>query len=301
MARCRDSIPIIERAAMLDRKFFALLLTFSLVWTTSCAGPSGTPRPLAGPAAPGTGPAAAESLDRLPLYFVANQGQTDPRVAFYVPGKDNTIYFTPDGLTLAFTSAAGPSTAASAFAARRGDETLPGSGATDPTAAARQRWVVKLDFVGANPAVQPVGNNPTQAVFSYFSGQPSQWRSGVASFAQLRYHNLWPGIDLVYSGHVAQLKYEFEVQPDADPAQIQLAYRGASGLRLTADGQLEVSTPLNSLRDATPVAYQVKAGRRIPVQMSYVLKPTVATGPAATYGFNFRLGAYDRSLPLILD
>src|SRR5207249_608645 len=139
--------------------------------------------------------------------------------------------------------------AALAFEAQTEEGALPGRGAMDPMTPAGQRWVVKLDYVGSNPAVQPEGKIPTAAVFSYFKGEPSQWRTGVASFAQLRYHDLWPGIDLVYSGQANQLKYEFEVQPDADPALIHLAYRGASAVRLTADNQLEVSTPLNSFRD----------------------------------------------------
>ena len=64
------------------------------------------------------------------------------------------------------------------------------------------------------------------------------------------------------------MKYEFVVQPGADPAQIQLAYRGASAVRLSAEGQLEVTTPLGGFRDAAPVAYQVKDGQRLPVAMS---------------------------------
>jgi len=282
---------------MLNRNHIALLLTLSLVGLAACVGPAASVQPLAGLSAPGASPATAGAHDPLPLYFVENRGQTDARVAFYVPCKDNTIYFTPGGLTLAFTPAPHPTSATAAMGTQTGDQ-APSAG--DPMAPA-QRWAVKLDFVGANPAVQPVGDNPTGAVFSYFKGQASQWRSGVASFAQVRYPDLWPGIDLVYSGQANQLKYQFVVQPGADPAQIQLAYRGASSVRLTADGQLEVTTPLNTFRDAAPLAYQVKAGQRVPVEMGYVLAPPVTTGAAATYAYSFHLGAYDRSLPLILD
>jgi hypothetical protein len=40
---------------------------------------------------------------KMPLYFIANQGQMDARVAFYVQGSDKTLYFTPDGVTFALT------------------------------------------------------------------------------------------------------------------------------------------------------------------------------------------------------
>ena len=216
----------------------------------------------------------------------------------YVPGNDNTIYFSPNGLTFALTSAP-PATALPVFGAVAGNAARLPHAAIEP--ATRQRWAVKLDFVGANPKIQPVGQNASAATFSYFRGQQSQWQVGVPTYAQVRYPELWPGIDLVYSGQANQLKYEFVVQPGANPAQIQLAYRGATAVRLTADGQLEVVTPLNTFRDAAPVAYQVRAGQRVPVEMSYALDAGPSSGEPARYGFGFHLGAYDPALPLVLD
>src|SRR6266508_3915275 len=43
-------------------------------------------------------------LGKLPLYFIENRGQEDPRVAYYVPGRDATVYLKPDGVTFALTS-----------------------------------------------------------------------------------------------------------------------------------------------------------------------------------------------------
>ena len=45
--------------------------------------------------------AVRESFGRLPLYFVENRGQTDSHVAYYIKGRDKTVYFTPAGLTFA--------------------------------------------------------------------------------------------------------------------------------------------------------------------------------------------------------
>src|SRR6059036_264560 len=39
------------------------------------------------------------ALDKSPVSFVENRGQVDPRVAYYVQGRDTTIYFTSQGLT----------------------------------------------------------------------------------------------------------------------------------------------------------------------------------------------------------
>ncbi len=40
----------------------------------------------------------------MPLYFIPNDGQMDEPVAFYVQGKDKTLYFTPEGITLVLTN-----------------------------------------------------------------------------------------------------------------------------------------------------------------------------------------------------
>jgi hypothetical protein len=207
----------------------------------------------------------------MPLYFIANQGQMDARVAYYVQGSDKTLYFTPKGVTFALTDLTpNPSQ-------EMGSE--------------RERWIVKLDFVKAN-SVRPIGQEQTDAIISYFKGSPDEWHAGLPTYTQIVYRDLWAGIDLVYSGTTDRLKYEFVVQPGADPAQIRLAYRGAT-LRVNDAGQLEVNTPTGGFQDDAPVAYQEVDGKRVPVVAGYKLDD------ATTYGFH--VGAYDPALPLVID
>ena len=212
---------------------------------------------------------------KMPLYFIANQGQMDARVAYYVQGSDKTLYFTPEGVTFALTSPPSPLLVGEG---RRGE--VPDG-----------RWIVKLDFVDAN-SVQPVGEKQTEAVISYFKGPRDEWRTGLPTYSQIAYPDLWEGIDLVYSGTVNRLKHEFILQPGADPAHIRLAYRGAT-VRVNDAGQLEVSTPAGGFQDDAPVAYQEVDGERVPVAVSFALDD------GATYGFH--LGAHDPDLPLVID
>ncbi len=113
--------------------------------------------------------------------------------------------------------------------------------------APRRRWAVKLDFVGANPDVRPVGQDPAETVVSYFRGRPEEWHTGLRTFQRIVYPDLWPGIDLAYNGVDGALKYDFIVHPGADPDQIRLAYRGAEGVALNDAGQIEVTTPCRRL------------------------------------------------------
>lgn len=206
--------------------------------------------------------AIKDSFGQLPLYFLANQGQLARRVAFYVPGREQTLFFTPQGITFALHNQA--------------------------------QWNLQLEFVGANPHVKPVGREQAEAEFNYFNGTPDQWQTGIKTYRSIVYENLWPGIDLVYSGHVNQMKYEFHVQPGADPAQIKLAYRGASSLQLTEAGALEVKTPVAAFTDDQPVSYQEIAGQRVTVTTAYALA-------RKGHSYSFQLGQYDRSQPLVID
>ena len=71
-----------------------------------------------------------------------------------------------------------------------------------------------------------MGENRTPAVVSYFKGQTAQWKTALPTYSQIVYAELWPGIDLMYSGTVNRLKYDFVIQPGARVEQIRLGYTG---------------------------------------------------------------------------
>lgn len=172
---------------------------------------------------------------RMPLYFIANKGQLDERVDYYVQGRDKSLYFSPGSVTFVLASAESskqenPRKGLSGMKQKEaqrhslfsgdvaGDSTKESTGKENKSS---ERWVVKLEFVGADCAVRPQGQDETGAVFSYFKGKPEEWRTGLPTYSRLTYRNLWPGIDLVYSGTTNKLKYEFIVQPGADPSRIK--------------------------------------------------------------------------------
>ncbi len=140
-----------------------------------------------GPRAPPTSPRA------LPLLFVENAGQTDPRVAFTVAGLDTTAFFTDEGVT---------------WTLRRGP----------------RRWAVRLDFADAARA-RPEGLDPAPTRFAWFRGPRAKWRTGVRSFRAIAYREIWPEIDLVVAARDGALESEFHVRPGADPARVAFVAR----------------------------------------------------------------------------
>jgi hypothetical protein len=222
---------------------------------------------------PDNGIRVTNALGKMPLYFIENQGQLHEDVGYYIQGYDKTLYFTPQGVTFSLSGKAND-------------------------AGAVQRWTVKLDFLGANPNAKPKGEESQQTIFSYFKGQPEDWHTNLPTFRRLVYSDLWPGIDLVYTGNINVLKYEFVVKPGADPSQIRLAYRGATSVSVKETGKLAVNTPIAGFEDAAPYAYQEINGQRVEVPMAYDLSGR-NSGDIFEYGF--RIGAYDPTRTLILD
>src|SRR5437899_1633936 len=99
----------------------------------------------------GTTSRVREAFGTLPLSFVENRGQVDPRVAYYVPGDDTIVYFTREGVTIAMT---GSTLSRGSGADGLRDVARPiGLPVLPDREGSLQRWTVKLDFVGANPAV----------------------------------------------------------------------------------------------------------------------------------------------------
>jgi hypothetical protein len=267
----------------MEKRFLTgAVLTASLCFLTSSAG---TPVVMGQHSFSASAPAdgilhSQPDFGKMPVNFIPNRGQLDERVAYYVQGKDTTIYFSAEGMTFILAKT----------------EASP--------------WVVKLDFQGGDPGVNPVGADETGAIISYFQGEPGSWKTGLPVYSRIVYPNIWPGIDLVFSGTMDKLKYEFMVRPGANPSRIRLAYRGASSVRIDDRGSLTVSTPSGGFKDGIPVAYQERAGKRVQVAMAYKIldsgdgkkdEPGLREGEKNTVTYGFSIGEYDQAESLILD
>jgi hypothetical protein len=240
-------------------------------------------------------PAAASQANRshdlknyneLPLSFEANQGQTDPQVDFFTHAGGASVFLTSTAAV--FSIAQPPSVAASArrdFAGFRG-----------PTSVRSSEHVglaLYMDIVGANPAAPAAGLNPLPGFVNYFLGNdPAQWHTHVATYGQVAYRDVYPGIDLVYYGNQQQLEYDFIVAPGTDPGHIALRFAGSEGMEVNAQGDLVLHTAIGDVVQHRPVAYQTGAGGRQEVASRYELDGA---------DVRFVVGAYDPSRPLVLD
>lgn len=156
----------------------------------------------------------------------------------------------------------------------------------------RQSDLVRLEFLGARPAAL-IGERELAGRVNFLLGDdPGAWRTGLPTYAALRYRELYPGVDLIYTVEGAHLKSEFVVAPGADASAIRLRWAGARSVRIE-DGALVVVTEAGELRERAPVLYQTRDGRRREVAGGFRLLEDGTVG--------FLVGPYDRSLALHID
>lgn len=154
---------------------------------------------------------------------------------------------------------------------------------------------LRLAFVGGNPNSKPDAAEPLPGFTqSYWIGRdPSKWILDLPKYAKVRYHEVWPGVDVVFYGNGHQLEYDFVVAPGADPSAIQLKFSGMDSIALDPSGSLQISTGAGDVVQKAPEIYQEIGGIRHKVPGQFKLARDGAVLLA--------LGPYDHSRPLVVD
>ncbi|MCU1268379.1 MAG: hypothetical protein JWM21_4697 [Acidobacteria bacterium] len=221
-----------------------------------------------------------EAYGKLPLSFVANQGQSDRSVLFISRGGGYGLFLTRDGAVFSFSA--------------RDDAEAQRSRRTqiDPTAPRVAVAVsMRLKNADANARISGVDELPGKA--NYLLGnRPQNWSVNVPTFSKVRYESIYPKIDLAYYGNQHQLEYDFQLAPGADPRLIKLDFSG-SELQLDRSGNLRIKTASGAVDLLKPVSYQMIRGERKFVAIRY--------DQASNSEVRFKLAPYDRKFPLVID
>jgi hypothetical protein len=201
-----------------------------------------------------------------PVYLEPNQGQADSLTAFVVRGLPYATLLQHDGTAVyRFWSAA------------------VGAAPED----------ICMELRGSQGSVDGAGEQPLPAVTQYYAGHdPRNWRAGIPHYRGVRARHIYPGIDMVWRSRGPGLEYEFVVDAQADPGQIEMRFRGAHRVWLDSAGNLVAETRAGTLRQHRPVAWQEIAGKRVPVGAGFRLHGDTA---------GFRLEPYDRHHKLWVD
>jgi len=151
---------------------------------------------------------------------------------------------------------------------------------------------INLTFPGSR-SIPPKGLEPLDHHTNHYIGaDPDQWRTGLANYRQVLYPDLYPGIDLVYYFSPQGLKYDWRVEPGADPSIIRERYEETQ-VELGDDGSLVVTTAGGGRLDQAPPLCLQEIDV---VTCSYQLSIDEQNGIVG-----YTLGDYDPTQVLIID
>lgn len=209
----------------------------------------------------------------LPTLFEKNLGQfPSDDILFLSKGANHTYWFTHEKVQISFTN--------------------PLKKVTPPS-------TLTLEFVGKDPRSSLVGTDLEESLSHYLVGSdPNLWIRNIPNFSKISYQNLYAGIDAVFYGNQSHIEYDLVLSPESKVEQVALRILGAQNYSLSDAGNLLCTTKDDqTLIMQKPVSYQMVHGEKQLVDSKYVLL-------AANEGecvFGFSLGAYDKTLPLVID
>ena len=151
--------------------------------------------------------------------------------------------------------------------------------------------LTRFHLVAASRA-QLSGVERLPARVRYLHGNdPTRWIDDVPLYGRLRLRDIYPGIDWEWKPSDQTVEYDFIVQPGAEPRQIEMQFSRSARLRIV-HGDLHVLDGGQKTVHRRPVAFQTIDGRTRHVKAEWRVRGSRA---------GFRVGAYDRLLPLIID
>ncbi len=268
--------PVLRQSALI----LSLALTVVLTEHASRAvGPVGDPAP----AAPER---IANALAQLPLAFEPNQGQAASEVKFLTRAPGYLLQLTATEMRMIVKGTPERPPRATPLSAERASNDTP-----HPAHALRFTWL------NANRHATAAPESALPGTVNYLKGSdPAKWQTGIPTYARVRYHAIYPGIDVVYYGNGRQLEYDLIVAPHADAGAARLALEGADAT-LSENGDLDLAlSDGRVLQWRAPLAYQERGGQRLEVEARYQLS-TGNTGIEVS----FQLGDHDPALPLVID
>lgn len=223
-------------------------------------------------------------FSRMAQGFERNEGQHPDSVKFVARRSQHQVFIESSQVTLAL------------FQPSRTEDRSQADGLAKRQSLVRsnEAGIVRMRMVGANASAAVEGVQLLPGRFNYFVGtDPSRWRTGVSHFSRVIQREVYPGVDVEWYYKNGELEYDFLVKPNADPKRIELAVDGARDMRISEKGEVIIGTHHGSLVKRAPVVYQATAEGRKAIVGRY--------RSVADRHIRFELGAYDKSLPLVID
>ena len=150
----------------------------------------------------------------------------------------------------------------------------------------------EIQFIGANsrPEVAATEQAPSRMSFNTESESEPGTTASIPLFSKMRYRDLYDGIDMSVSASGSVFEPSFVINPGVDPSLILMRFENTEA---KSNDLNSAESPLRCFQAGDLSAYQDVDGTRTPVAISH--------RPGLYGAFGFKIGAYDESLPLVIQ
>ncbi len=218
------------------------------------------------------------SYNNLPIYFVKNQGQTNPEVKYFSRSVNPDIFLISNGMIISLHS----------------NRKMKRSEEKSKLKEQRESYAIKMDLENSNRLPEIEGIDRLPGKVSYFKGSdPQKWQQNIPIYSKVKYTGIYPGIDMVFYGKQKELEYDFILSPGASCENITMAFEGIDKADLDEDGNALLHFGEEEISLHYPKAYQDIDDKRQEVLCRYKIKDECKV--------QFEVGSYERNAPLIID
>ena len=154
---------------------------------------------------------------------------------------------------------------------------------------------IQLEFIGGRQVVATLDKELPGKVNYIHGNDPKRWRMGLSTYSRVSYHDVYPGIDIVYYGNQNQLEFDLVLKPRAVLQSIRMRFTGAGTVRTDSDGNLQLGDLLLMVprviqgTKTIPGRYKVLASGEVSFEVAgYDLKQPLTIDPTLVY--SSRLG-----------
>jgi len=239
------------------------------------------------------------------LRFLENKGQmADKNLLFKASGGGADFYVTTWGLSYVFNTIE-----KSAIAKLNSSKNIQGrDGRCENECATVKYCRADMELVGADIRKENIiKENESEDRIDYYLPKCLKGALNVHSYEKITVKNIYPGIDwVVYQNNrdlntQQGIKYDFVVQPGADPSLIKLKYKWADKPVLQKNGSIKISTPMGDIVEGIPISGQYPVGGTGPGCGTQEWEPVETRYKLTDDKISFSLSKYDPNKTLVID
>jgi hypothetical protein len=278
-----------------SRPLWAILIIVTTIFTLSNVGRTDLETKVSAKASREN---AVSKFGEIPVYFEENKGQFNETVRYSARGtKGYSLFLTATDAVYVLSNKEQEAEVRDSTIGPFGDSKIE----FEP-AKPSQKVAIYMTLAGASGTSEFFGSQLLEHRTNYFRGSDeTKWQTDIPNYQSLRSNQVYEGIDMIWHGKEnGAVQYDFVVNPNANPKQIEWKIQGATDVELTADGDLLIKTEYGDIKQNKPFTYQEINGIHGEVQSAYIIEPGNEPGQT-TFRVKFEFGTYDQNNPLIID